>query len=113
MSNASTSTSLEAQLEAGTKIYQKLQKGERSLFLLPSHSFANRFPLWVDFGVSVESRQRLDAQKGENESVKKEFATLIPSNTVYKLVGSVLLKQDQAEAKANVDNRLELIGSEM
>jgi len=32
---------------------------------------------------------------------------------VFKLVGSVLLKQDQAEAKANVDKRLEYITGEM
>ena len=34
-------------------------------------------------------------------------------NTVYKLIGPVLVKQDQAEAKANVEKRLEFITSEM
>ena len=34
-------------------------------------------------------------------------------NTVYKLIGPVLVKQDQAEAKANVAKRLEFITSEM
>lgn len=32
---------------------------------------------------------------------------------MYKLIGPVLVKQDQAEAKANVDKRLEFIKSEM
>ncbi|KAM0747936.1 KE2 family protein [Meredithblackwellia eburnea MCA 4105] len=91
MATTSTST-LEAQLQSGSQAYQKLQ---------------------TDFANAVESRQRLDAQKAENESVKKEFATLQPSNQIYKLVGPVLLKQDQTEAKANVDHRLELIGSEI
>lgn len=45
--------------------------------------------------------------------VTKEFATLKPGNDVYKLIGPVLVKQDQAEAKANVDKRLEFIKSEM
>ncbi|KAI5479991.1 prefoldin subunit 6 [Pseudohyphozyma bogoriensis] len=83
---------LEAQLTAGSKIYQKLQD---------------------DFTKAVESRQRLDAQKSENESVKKEFETLTSGNKVYKLVGPVLLRQENDEAKANVANRLELINGEI
>lgn len=43
----------------------------------------------------------------------QEFASLSPENTIYKQVGPVLLKQDQDEAKANVDKRLEFISSEM
>jgi prefoldin beta subunit len=38
---------------------------------------------------------------------------LTPNNVVFKLVGPVLVKQDQAEAKSNVDKRLEFIGAEM
>lgn len=41
--------------------------------------------------------------------VKKEFAKLAPENEVYKLIGPVLVKQDQREAKTNVNQRLELI----
>lgn len=95
----------------------------------------------TDYGKAVEQRQRLDAQKSESEAVKKvssepgpahklrcsqlpgltpisfpcaqEFASLSPENTIYKQVGPVLLKQDQDEAKANVDKRLEFINSEM
>lgn len=37
----------------------------------------------------------------------------MPENQVYKMVGPVLLKQDQAEAKGNVDKRLEFIEGEM
>ncbi|KAH9486627.1 Prefoldin subunit 6 [Psilocybe cubensis] len=61
----------------------------------------------------VEARQRLDAQLSENELVKKEFAVLTPENTIYKLIGPVLVKQDQAEAKSNVDTRLDFIRSEI
>jgi prefoldin beta subunit len=43
----------------------------------------------------------------------KEFAQLTEENTVYKLLGPVLVKQDQAEAKSTVDTRLDFIRSEM
>ena len=89
--------------------------------------------LQIDLSNVVEMRQRLDAQLSENELVKKvrtapycppricprtdepeqEFASLTPANTVYKLVGPVLVQQDQAEAKQNVDTRLDFIRSEM
>ncbi|KZP10511.1 hypothetical protein FIBSPDRAFT_838340 [Athelia psychrophila] len=43
----------------------------------------------------------------------QEFAQLTPNNTVYKLIGPVLVPQDQAEAKSNVDTRLEFIRGEI
>lgn len=43
----------------------------------------------------------------------QEFEKLEPSNTVYKLVGPILMKQDQDEAKSNVQKRLEWITGEM
>ncbi|KAJ8591497.1 Prefoldin [Rhizopogon salebrosus TDB-379] len=61
----------------------------------------------------VDSRTRLDAQLSENEMVKKEFAQLTSDNTVYKLVGPVLVPQEQDEAKTNVETRLEFIKSEI
>ncbi|KAI0659444.1 Prefoldin beta-like protein [Cubamyces menziesii] len=67
----------------------------------------------AELATVVEARQKLDAQLSENELVKKEFASLTEDNTVYKLVGPVLVKQDQAEAKQNVDTRLEFIKSEI
>ncbi|KAF7347935.1 Prefoldin subunit 6 [Mycena venus] len=66
-----------------------------------------------DFSNAVEARQRLDAQLSENELVKKEFAQLSSDNIVYKQIGPVLVKQDQAEAKSNVETRLEFIKSEI
>lgn len=102
--------SLELRLQAATSEYQKIE---------------------ADLANSVEARQKLDAQLSENEQVKKvcclymtlpkfllninfqEFAQLQPSNTIYKLMGPVLVKQDQAEAKSNVETRLEYIRGEM
>ncbi|KAJ3565459.1 hypothetical protein NP233_g7620 [Leucocoprinus birnbaumii] len=69
--------------------------------------------LQADFAKVVEVRQRLDAQLSENELVKKEFAALTDENTVYKQIGPVLVKQDLAEAKNNIDTRLEFIKSEI
>ncbi|KIJ68574.1 hypothetical protein HYDPIDRAFT_106778 [Hydnomerulius pinastri MD-312] len=84
--------SLEARLQVESNEYQKLQ---------------------ADLAVFVDKRTRLDAQLSENEMVKKEFANLTPNNTVYKLVGPVLVPQDQSEAKGNVETRLEFIRGEM
>lgn len=66
-----------------------------------------------DLSNTVEARQRLDAQLSENELVKKEFAQLTPENTVFKLMGPVLVKQEQAEANSNVETRLGFIRGEI
>lgn len=38
---------------------------------------------------------------------------LAEENTIYKMIGPVLVQQDQSEAKANVETRLEFISSEL
>ncbi|KAI8071800.1 Prefoldin [Gongronella butleri] len=83
---------IEAKLEAESKAYQQLHK---------------------DLTKAIESRQRLDSQQQENEQVNKEFEQLDDEANIYKLIGPVLVKQDRSEAKGNVKNRLELIGSEI
>jgi prefoldin beta subunit len=103
--------SIQIQLQTATQEYQKLQ---------------------ADYSAAVQARQRLDAQLSENELVKKvqcaentlgqsksltflrqEFANLTAENEIYKQIGPVLVKQDQTEAKNNVDTRLEFIRGEM
>jgi prefoldin beta subunit len=84
--------SLQVRAQAATTEYQKLQ---------------------TDLQNAVEARQRLDSQLQENEMVKKEFTQLTPNNTVYKLIGPVLVQQDQSEAKSNVDTRLDFIRGEI
>jgi len=44
---------------------------------------------------------------------EQEFQQLKPGAQVYKQIGPVLVKQDQSEAKSNVNTRLEFIRSEM
>lgn len=46
-------------------------------------------------------------------STAQEFNLLTPNNTIYKLIGGALIKQDPAEAKANVRRRLEFLNEEM
>ncbi|KAN0059650.1 Prefoldin subunit 6 [Thecaphora frezii] len=65
------------------------------------------------FQTAVEARQRLDSQLSENLQVKKEFDSLSADNQIYKLIGPVLVKQEQTEAKSNVDKRIEFIKSEI
>jgi prefoldin beta subunit len=103
-------SSLAPQLEAATRKYQDLQE---------------------ELSKAVSSREKLGAQQVETESVKKvmqclmeyfifrisfehqEFATLKATNIVYKLIGPVLVPQDQEEAKSNVEKRLEFISTEL
>ncbi|KAI6153688.1 prefoldin subunit 6 [Pisolithus tinctorius] len=69
--------------------------------------------LQTDLTILVDKRTRLEAQLSESEMVKKEFANLTANNTIYKFIGPVLVPQDQAEAKSNVETRLEFIRGEI
>ncbi|KAF9015494.1 Prefoldin, partial [Cyathus striatus] len=69
--------------------------------------------LQADLSKAVDARQKLEAQFSENELVKKEFAQLTPENVVFKQIGPVLVKQDQDEAKNNVETRLNFIKGEI
>lgn len=62
---------------------------------------------------AVDSRQKLEGQKQENIGVQKEFDRLGEGETIYKLVGPVLLKQDKIEADSTVKGRLDFIGGEI
>ncbi|XP_018971054.1 prefoldin subunit 6-like [Cyprinus carpio] len=69
--------------------------------------------LQKDVSKSMSLRQKLEAQLTENNIVKEELALLDCQNTVYKLIGPVLVKQDLDEAKATVSKRLEYINGEI
>ncbi|KAK2838710.1 hypothetical protein Q7C36_013524 [Tachysurus vachellii] len=66
-----------------------------------------------DVSKSMSARQKLEAQLTENNIVKEELDFLDSQNTVYKLIGPVLVKQDLDEAKATVGKRLEYINGEI
>ncbi|KAI1344380.1 Prefoldin beta-like protein [Xylariaceae sp. FL0016] len=69
--------------------------------------------LQQDLQAAVQSRQKLEAQKQENLGVQKEFERLKEGESIYKLVGPVLLKQDKPEAESTVKGRLEFISNEL
>ncbi|KAF7563433.1 hypothetical protein G7046_g687 [Stylonectria norvegica] len=62
---------------------------------------------------AVESRQKLEGQRQENLGVQKEFDRLEDGETIYKLAGPVLLKQDKVEAESTVKGRLDFINGEI
>ncbi|XP_029297873.1 prefoldin subunit 6 [Cottoperca gobio] len=66
-----------------------------------------------DVSKGVSARQKLETQLAENNIVKEELDLLDITNTVYKLIGPVLVKQDLDEAKATVTKRLEYINGEI
>ncbi|XP_070769511.1 prefoldin subunit 6 [Enoplosus armatus] len=66
-----------------------------------------------DVSKSMSARQKLETQLTENNIVKEELDLLNSTNTVYKLIGPVLVKQDLDEAKATVTKRLEYINGEI
>ncbi|XP_020273219.1 prefoldin subunit 6 [Asparagus officinalis] len=69
--------------------------------------------LQKDIGKSHQVRKQYTIQLGENELVLKELDLLNDSANVYKLIGPVLVKQDLAEARANVRKRIEYISAEL
>ncbi|CAD6247437.1 unnamed protein product [Miscanthus lutarioriparius] len=66
-----------------------------------------------DIAKNHQVRKQYTIQVGENELVLKELELLGDGANVYKLIGPVLVKQDLAEAKANVKKRIEYISAEL
>ncbi|TGZ62025.1 hypothetical protein CRM22_007666 [Opisthorchis felineus] len=61
----------------------------------------------------VQAHRQLSAQLSENQNVAEDFTHLNQTNTIYKIVGPVLLKQDLDEAKETVKKRIGYITSEL
>ncbi|XP_073058549.1 prefoldin subunit 6 isoform X5 [Primulina eburnea] len=66
-----------------------------------------------DISKNHQIRKKYTIQLGENELVLKELDLLTAEANVYKLIGPVLVKQDLAEANANVRKRIEYISAEL
>uniref|UniRef100_A0A182QU89 Prefoldin subunit 6 n=1 Tax=Anopheles farauti TaxID=69004 RepID=A0A182QU89_9DIPT len=66
-----------------------------------------------EFSKLVQTQRQLDGQFFENKSIMEELQMLKPTNTVYKLYGPVLVKQDLEESKQNVGKRIEYITKEL
>jgi chaperonin cofactor prefoldin len=61
----------------------------------------------------VGKQQQFDAQHTENSMVKAELEALKEEEPVFKLYGKVLVKQDTAEAKATISQRIGRIEGEL
>ncbi|TRX89568.1 hypothetical protein FHL15_009477 [Xylaria flabelliformis] len=83
---------VQAKLQALSEDYQKLQQ---------------------ELQTAVDARQKIEAQRQENIGVQKEFERLKDGESIYKLAGPILLKQDKVEAESTVKGRLEFIGNEL
>ncbi|KAL9452209.1 hypothetical protein AB3S75_005046 [Citrus x aurantiifolia] len=92
MGSAAALRELQRELEAKANDLSKLQK---------------------DIGKNHQVRKKYTIQLGENELVLKELGLLNEGANVYKLIGPVLVKQDLAEANANVRKRIEYISAEL
>jgi prefoldin beta subunit len=66
-----------------------------------------------DYQKCVMARQQLDSQLNENKIVLEELKRLEAEASVFKLIGPVLVKQDQEEAKQNVQKRIDYISAEL
>ncbi|XP_076960558.1 prefoldin subunit 6-like [Bidens hawaiensis] len=90
--SSSSSRELQKELEAKANDLSKIQK---------------------DISKNHQVRKKYTIQLGENELVLKELDLLNEDANVYKLIGPVLVKQDLAEANANVRKRIEYISAEL
>ncbi|XP_009421262.3 prefoldin subunit 6 isoform X1 [Musa acuminata AAA Group] len=66
-----------------------------------------------DIAKNHQVRKQYTIRLGENELVLTELELLNENSNVYKLIGPVLVKQDIAEANANVRKRIEYISVEL
>jgi len=61
----------------------------------------------------VRSQEQLTSSKTECEMVSGELGALQADDPVYKLMGKLLVRQDLADAKTNVAQRLQMIDREL
>ncbi|KAK9936761.1 hypothetical protein M0R45_013587 [Rubus argutus] len=92
MGSSSALRELQRELETKTNDHSKIQK---------------------DISKNHQVRKKYTIQLGENELVLKELDLLSDDANVFKLIGPVLVKQDLAEARANVRKRIEYITAEL
>lgn len=69
--------------------------------------------LQKDINKTAAGRAQLDSQMNENNLVKTEMEMLEDSETVFKLIGPALIRQETSDAKASVNKRIEYISGEI
>ena len=71
------------------------------------------FHIYKEYQTVIASRQQLDSQLTENNGVRDELNILESDTNVFKLIGTVLVKQELEEARQNVNKRIVYITGEM
>ncbi|KAF8036657.1 hypothetical protein BT93_C2398 [Corymbia citriodora subsp. variegata] len=114
---------LQRDLENKANDLSKLQKGKCSnnLFvfiyvignIIMAYDTLTANEISTDFAKNHQVRKKYTIQLGENELVLKELDLLNEDVNVSKLIGPVLVKQDLAEANANVHKRIDYISAEL
>lgn len=66
-----------------------------------------------DYSKVLADKQTLDCQLNENRQVKEELDLAKDNSKVFKLIGLALVNQDLAEAKGNVEKRINYISREL
>ncbi|KAF6143814.1 hypothetical protein GIB67_016735 [Kingdonia uniflora] len=111
-----SSSALQHDLENKANDLSKLQKGS-SAFLFIVKEFISMVIICkknsTDIAKNHQVRKKYTIQLGENELVLKELDLLSEDANVFKLIGPVLVKQDLAEANANVRKRIDYISAEL
>jgi len=62
---------------------------------------------------TLMARQTLDSQISENKLVKDELDGLEEDAKVFKLIGPALIRQENSDAKQNVNKRIDYISGEL
>ncbi|KAL6206852.1 hypothetical protein ACLB2K_024098 [Fragaria x ananassa] len=88
-------------------------KRDRDLELKKKKQLQNPWRRRHHISKNHQVRKKYTIQLGENELVLKELDLLSEDANVFKLIGPVLVKQDLAEARANVRKRIEYISAEL
>ena len=65
-----------------------------------------------DYSKVRADKQTLDCQLNENRQVKEELDLAGDDSKVFKMIGPALVNQDLAEAKGNVEKRIDYIRCE-
>ncbi|RVX10801.1 Prefoldin subunit 6 [Vitis vinifera] len=108
-SSSAAMRELQRELETKANDLSKLQKGK-----LSTHALILALTLQSsNISKNHQVRKKYTIQLGENELVLKELDLLREDANVFKLIGPVLVKQDLAEANANVRKRIDYISAEL
>ena len=87
---------------------------DAAVVLTPTGSMRMMQDMQAELNNVRAQRNKLEVQRHENELVLQELELASePEANVYKMVGPLLVKQDMAEAKSNVQKRIDFIKSEL